>query len=229
MGNNLQHLAIIMDGNGRWAQKRGLPRLEGHRAGAQQIRQIAGAACRLGLSYLTLYAFSTENWQRPPSEVQGLLNLARHFSRDNLADFMEQRIRLRTIGRLGDLPSSLQKSLHEVCEATRDNDALTVVLALSYGGRAEILDAVNAILTSRPRGEAISEPEFRQYLYAPDIPDPDLLIRTGGEQRLSNFLLWQISYAELYVTDIYWPDFGEEALREAIAEYHRRKRRYGKI
>ncbi|NLF93748.1 MAG: di-trans,poly-cis-decaprenylcistransferase, partial [Oligosphaeraceae bacterium] len=195
MDNKLQHIAIIMDGNGRWAQERGLPRLEGHRAGAGQIRQVASAARRLGLKYLTLYAFSTENWRRPPSEVQGLMDLARQFSRDNLSDFMDNGICLRTIGRIADLPAALQNSLGEVCEATRDNHALTVILALSYGGRAEIVDAVNTILASRPSTRSITEQEFRQYLYAPDIPDPDLLIRTGGEQRLSNFLLWQLSYA----------------------------------
>ncbi|NLZ62257.1 MAG: di-trans,poly-cis-decaprenylcistransferase [Lentisphaerae bacterium] len=229
MANKLQHIAIIMDGNGRWARERGLPRLEGHRAGAEQIRQVAGAARRLGVKYLTLYAFSTENWHRPPSEVQGLMDLARQFSHNNLDDFMDNGICLRTIGRITDLPAALQNSLSKACEATRANQALTVVLALSYGGRAEIVDAVNAILASRPPNSSITEQEFRQYLYAPDIPDPDLLIRTGGEQRLSNFLLWQLSYAELYVTGTFWPDFGEAELQAAVTEYQRRVRRYGKL
>lgn len=229
MAKKLRHIAIIMDGNGRWAQERGLPRLEGHRAGAKQIRQVAAAAQQQGIEYLTLYAFSTENWHRPPREVQGLMNLARQFSQDNLAEFMEKGIRLRTIGRIADLPTALQKNLQQVCDATRDNSKLTVILALSYGGRAEIIDAVNSILASQPSKTSISEEEFRNYLYAPDIPDPDLLIRTGGEQRLSNFLLWQLSYAELYVTAAFWPEFGATELRTAIAEYTLRTRRYGKL
>ena len=225
-----QHIAIIMDGNGRWATERGLPRSEGHRAGARQLATVADAAARLGVQYLTLYAFSTENWRRPIAEVTALMGLLREFVDERLPELVERNIRLWTIGRTDDLPAPTRNALRKAIEATSHNTGITVTLALSYGGRAEITDAVTKLLAERAGDtRPVTEDDIRRHLYHPDLPDPELMIRTGGEHRLSNFLLWQLSYAELYVTPVYWPDFGEQQLREAIDAFSRRERRFGNL
>ena len=222
----IQHLAIIMDGNGRWAEERGLTRSDGHRAGAKAIGVAARAAIKAGIKYVTLYAFSTENWKRPPLEVTTLMGLVSEFAVSELPTLMRDGVKLRTIGRTNDLPFAARTALLRTIDLTAKNDKLTLTVALSYGGRAEIVDAVNRIIAEK-RTAPVTEQDFSSYLYAPDIPDPDLLIRTGGEKRLSNFLLWELSYAELYVTDTYWPDFSEETLQQALASYGGRKRRFG--
>lgn len=223
----MEHIAIIMDGNGRWAESRGLTRSDGHKAGAENISRIADAARELGIKYLTLYAFSTENWKRPPAEVAVLMGLISEVTEKRLPDMMKNNIRLRTIGRISDLPVFARNSLLKCIEETKNNTGLTINIALSYGGRAEIVDAVNKIIAERNSDRKIDEKEFTKYLYAPDIPDPDLLIRTSGELRLSNFLLWQLSYSEIYVTETHWPDFDKEALQTAINSFGKRKRRFG--
>jgi undecaprenyl diphosphate synthase len=215
-----------MDGNGRWAEERGLTRSDGHRAGARRIGVAARAAIKAGIKYLTLYAFSTENWKRPKDEVAVLMGLISEFAAAELPNMMRDGVRLRTIGRTTDLPLAARTALEFAIKQTEKNDTLTINIALSYGGRAEIVDAVNKIIAEK-RSTPIDEKEFVNYLYAPDIPDPDLLIRTSGELRLSNFLLWELSYSELYVTDTYWPDFSEETLAEALASFGSRKRRFG--
>ena len=222
----IDHLAIIMDGNGRWAEERGLTRSDGHRAGARQIAVAAQAAMKAGIKYLTLYAFSTENWKRPQPEVTVLMELISEFAKGELANMMRDGVRLRTIGRTADLPFAARTALEYAIKETAGNDKLTINIALSYGGRAEIVDAVNKIIAEK-RTTPVSEADFVNYLYAPDIPDPDLMIRTGGEMRISNFLLWELSYAELYVTDTFWPDFDENTLNEALSSFGGRKRRFG--
>jgi len=228
-----RHVAIIMDGNGRWARRRGLPRIKGHEAGAESVRVVLRAARNAGVKYLTLYAFSSENWVRPPSEVQGLMRLLQKFLREEEDELHSSRVRLRAIGRLRDLPAPVRRELKRVMKATESYTERQLILALSYGGRAEIVDAVRAI--ARKVREGVLEPgrirekTIREYLYAPDVPDPDLMIRTSGELRISNFLLWQLSYAELYFTDVLWPDFREEHFKAALAEYARRERRFGDI
>ena len=222
----VNHLAVLMDGNGRWAEERGLSRSDGHKAGARQIGVAARAAIKAGIKYLTLYAFSTENWKRPRPEVEFLMDLISEFAQSELPNMMRDGVRLRTIGRTADLPFAARIALENAIKLTANNSRLTVNIALSYGGRAEIVDAVNKIIAEK-RTTPVSESDFVSYLYAPDIPDPDLMIRTGGEMRLSNFLLWELSYAELYVTDTYWPDFSEETLAEALASFGGRKRRFG--
>ena len=222
----VNHLAIIMDGNGRWAEERGLTRSDGHKAGARQIGVAARAAIKAGIKYLTLYAFSTENWKRPKDEVAVLMGLISEFAKSELPNMMRDGVRLRTIGRTADLPLAARAALEFAIKQTEKNDTLTVNIALSYGGRAEIVDAVNKIIAEK-RTAPVDEKEFVNYLYAPDIPDPDLLIRTSGELRLSNFLLWELSYSELYVTNTYWPDFDENTLAEALASFGSRKRRFG--
>lgn len=222
----VNHLAIIMDGNGRWAEERGLTRSDGHKAGARQIGVAARAAIKAGIKYLTLYAFSTENWKRPKDEVAVLMGLISEFAKSELPNMMRDGVRLRTIGRTADLPLAARTALEFAIKQTEKNDTLTINIALSYGGRAEIVDAVNKIIAEK-RTAPVDEKEFVNYLYAPDIPDPDLLIRTSGELRLSNFLLWELSYSELYVTDTYWPDFDENTLAEALASFGSRKRRFG--
>ena len=222
----VNHLAIIMDGNGRWAEERGLTRSDGHKAGARQIGVAARAAIKAGIKYLTLYAFSTENWKRPKDEVAVLMGLISEFAQSELPNMMRDGVRLRTIGRTSDLPLAARTALEFAIKQTEKNDTLTINIALSYGGRAEIVDAVNKIIAEK-RSAPIDEKEFVNYLYAPDIPDPDLLIRTSGELRLSNFLLWELSYSELYVTNTYWPDFDENTLAEALASFGSRKRRFG--
>lgn len=227
------HLAIIMDGNGRWARRRGLPRSAGHLAGAKNLARVVDAAMKAGVKILTVYAFSTENWKRPADEVDYLMRLIPHFASALRKRLMERNVRLRTMGRLGDLPEFAQKTIRRVEEETRNNGAFTLNVALSYGGRAEILDGIQKLLAGRATCEnppaPLTEQDFRQCLYAPDLPDPDLVVRTSGELRLSNFMLWQLSYSELYVTDTHWPDFDQETLRQALEAYSRRQRRFGKV
>ncbi len=225
----IEHLAIIMDGNGRWATKRGLSRSDGHRAGAENIKRVVDAARQMGIKYMTVYAFSTENWKRPVAEVSFLMALIGEFTKKMLPDMMQSNVRLRTIGRTGDLPLPARRALLKAIEATKDNTGFTLNIALSYGGRAEIVDAVNRILKERTRRGKVTEQEFAEYLYAPDLPDPELVIRAGGEFRLSNFLMWESSYSEIYVTDTLWPDFNGETLRKALEFYAGRDRRFGNV
>ena len=224
---SVEHLAIIMDGNGRWATERGLSRSEGHAAGARQIEKVVEAAREAGIKYLTVYAFSTENWKRPEPEVSALMELLRQFTTEKLQSMIDNNVRLRTIGRTDDIPLIPRMALKKAIETTAKNDGFTLTLALSYGSRAELVDGMNKMLKERKSDKPLTEEEFRNYLYAPDIPDPDLMIRTSGEMRISNFLLWQLSYAELYVTPVYWPDFGKEELQKALASFATRKRRFG--
>ncbi|MDY0149171.1 MAG: isoprenyl transferase [Kiritimatiellia bacterium] len=226
-----RHVAIIMDGNGRWARKRGQPRIFGHRAGAESLRAVLRACRDHGVTYLTVYAFSTENWVRPQDEVRGLMTLLRTFLKKDEHELHENQVRLRAIGRIDDLPQSARAELTRVMEATRHYDKGHLILALSYGGRTEITDAVRAIAHNVQAGDLepdqIDEALIARHLYLPDVPDPDLMIRTSGEQRLSNFLLWELSYAELYFTDTLWPDFREAHFAEALTDYSRRCRRFG--
>jgi undecaprenyl diphosphate synthase len=224
-----RHVAIVMDGNGRWAKKRGLPRLLGHNAGGDNIRPVAKAFASLGVKYLTLYMFSTENWNRPRVEVAGLLNLlAKKIDQETQA-FHQDNIRLVHLGRLDRLSQGLRKKVQAAVELMKNNTGLTVCLAFDYGGRDEIIRAVRRVGSAGVPGDNVDESVFAQYLDRPDIPDPDLVIRTGGESRLSNFLLWQAAYSELYFTPVLWPDFGAKDIEEALSEYGRRQRRFGKI
>jgi len=227
------HVAVIMDGNGRWARARGLPRSKGHEAGAESVRAVVRACRDHGVRYLTLYAFSVENWKRPRGEVQGLMRLLRHFMEHEEHLLHEQQIRLRIMGRLEDLPGLVQKKLTQVMAQTAHYEAGQLILALSYGGRTEIATAARRIAEKVQAGELapaeVDETVFARHLYLPDVPDPDLMIRTSGEMRLSNFLLWQLSYAELYTTPVLWPDFREEAFAEAIRVYRTRSRRFGGV
>jgi undecaprenyl diphosphate synthase len=226
-----RHIAIIMDGNGRWAKNRGLPRTEGHRAGADTVRRVTEACGELGVEYLTLYAFSSENWKRPKREVDALMKLLEQFLRKKTPEMQEQNIRLQAIGRLHALPESCQQQLHRSIEATSQNTGLTLILALNYGSREEIIDGVKSLLESIERGHLdkgmIDTEVFSKHLYTRYYPDPDLLIRTSGEMRLSNFLLWQLSYTEFYITDRLWPDFDQNDLKEAVRSYGNRQRRFG--
>ena len=228
-----QHVAIIMDGNGRWAKQHKLPRLSGHEAGRKSVKKVVQAAIAHGVRYLTLYAFSVENWQRPREEVQGLMGLLRLVLREELAEMGREGVRLRAIGRLQDLPEAVREELESAIEKTRTNTKLDLILALSYGSRVEITEAVKAIARQVKSGqldpERIDEKTLADHLYTREIPDPDLLIRTSGEMRVSNFMLWQISYAEMHVTPVLWPDFGKEQFAEALADYARRERRFGGI
>ena len=228
-----QHIAIIMDGNGRWATSRGLPRIFGHRAGAEAVRRITEACCELGVGALTLYAFSWENWDRPPSEIRELMGLLEEFMRRETPTLLKNRVRLQAIGRLEELPADVLTGLRSTIADTAVGDRLVLTLALSYGGRQEIVDAVRRLAEDVRQGrlqpEQIDEARVSQALYTSGLPDPDLLIRTSGEQRLSNFLLWQSSYTELYVTPKLWPDFTKDDLRQAIAEFERRERRFGRM
>lgn len=226
------HIAIIMDGNGRWARTRGLPRVLGHRAGADAVRRIVEASRDMGVRVLTLYAFSWENWHRPSHEIAVLMNLLVRFVQRETPRLRAHQIRLRAIGRLDELPAGVLKTLNRVIDETARFDGMTLALALSYGGRQEIVDATRRLAErvrdGQLRPEHITEAHVAQSLYTSDLPDPDLIIRTSGEMRLSNFLLWQSSYAELYVTPTLWPDFTKEHLTAAVAAYHRRERRFGK-
>lgn len=222
-----EHIAMIMDGNGRWAQLRGLDRSAGHRAGAENISKVVDACMKHGIKSLTVYAFSTENWKRPTDEVSALMGLISEFCGGKLGDMMKNGVRLRTIGRSADLPVLSRTALLHAVEKTAQNDKFTLNIALSYGGRAEIVDAVNKMLKEGIK--EITEESFRDYLYAGDIPDPAMIIRTGGEMRLSNFLMWESAYSEIYVTDTWWPDFSEDDLIKALEWYATRDRRFGGI
>lgn len=226
-----RHVAIIMDGNGRWARKRNLPRLAGHRAGREPVRMCVRTCAKVGIEYLTLYTFSLENWKRSQGEIRGLMGFLEDVLETEYLELNENGVRLSVIGRTDMLPRSTQKALRETIEKLRGNDRLRLTLAISYGGRAEIADAARKIAGEVESGSLalgdITEERFRDFLYNPETPDPDLLIRTSGELRISNFLLWQIAYSEIYVTDVLWPDFKEEHLLAGIREYTRRERRYG--
>lgn len=221
------HVGIVMDGNGRWAAQRGLPRLEGHRAGARCVREVAEAAVEFDVKVLTLYAFSTENWARPEAEVSGLMTLLEESIEREQGAIMENEIQVRSIGRRDAVPSTLQIAIDQLEEATRGNDRLTINFAFNYGGRSEIVDAVREIVAEGVPASHISEATITRHLYTRDLPDPDLVIRTAGEMRLSNFLLWQAAYAEYYAAQVYWPDFGREEFYAALANYSRRERKFG--
>jgi len=228
-----RHVAIIMDGNGRWAAARGLPRIKGHEQGAESVRAVVRACRDQGVGYLTLYAFSVENWVRPPAEVEGLMRLLVLFLGQYEKDLHANHTRLRMIGNLADLPAGVQQSLRGVMERTAVYTDRHLILALSYGGRTEIVAAMRQIAEKVKSGELapgdITDKTVAAHLYAPDVPDPDLVIRTSGEMRISNFLLWQISYSELYVTDTLWPDFREKEFQQALDNYAGRQRRFGDI
>jgi undecaprenyl diphosphate synthase len=226
-----RHVAIIMDGNGRWAHERGLPRISGHEAGSTAVREVTEECARLGVEFLTLYAFSTENWRRPAEEVTALFGLLEHFIEQETPTLMEQNIRLRTIGRLDELPAGSQTAMRRAIDETARNTGLSLIMALNYSSRTEITDAVRhlgqEVAAGRLDPAAIDQEMISRFLYTRDYPDPDLLIRTSGELRLSNFLLWQLSYTEIFVADKLWPDFGREDLQLAIGEYSKRQRRFG--
>ena len=226
-----RHVAIIMDGNGRWAKERGLPRLEGHRAGAESVRECVEACKQIGIEYLTLYAFSSENWNRPPAEVSALMTLLERFLDQKANEMMKQDVRLTAIGHLDRLPDKTRDKLNKAIERTANNKSLTLVLALSYGSREEITEAARSLVKDAVEGRLapgdVTAELFASRLYTHDIPDPDLMIRTSGEMRVSNFLLWQISYSELVIFKKFWPDFAHSDLFEAVDEYSRRHRRFG--
>ncbi len=227
-----RHVAIIMDGNGRWAQARGKKRLDGHRAGADSGRNIIKSCRRLGIKYLTVYTFSEENWQRPQAEVSGLMRLLNRHLQTELEELHQNGVRINAVGALSRLPKPTRKFLEKSMEKTKNNKDLVATMALSYGGRQEIVDACRHIASECRAGriepEDVDEAFFQRHLYDPDLPDPDLLIRTGGDSRVSNFLLWQIAYTELYVTNTYWPDFREAEFHAALADFQQRQRRFGK-
>ena len=227
------HVAIIMDGNGRWAKKRLLNRVKGHQRGTETVRNIVTASREIGIRYLTLYAFSTENWQRPRAEVSALMALLKNFLKSEKSEMLENNIRLKTIGATERLPDPVRHILLETIDATAANTGLTLTLALSYGGRTEILDMVRVLAARAERGETrpadISEQVIADTLDTRDIPDPDLMIRTSGEQRISNFLLWQLAYAEMFFTDTLWPDFNRAEFEQILHDYRCRDRRYGKV
>jgi undecaprenyl diphosphate synthase len=225
-----RHVAVIMDGNGRWAQQRNLPRVEGHRAGVEAVRDVVETAARLRLEVITLYAFSVENWKRPRYEISTLMMLLKEYLRKELSTLLENDIRFVPIGRLDGLEPSIQKELAYAAERSAGNRGLRFQIALNYGGRAEIVDAVNRILSQRGELQPpIDEEYFSSQLYTAGVPDPDLLIRSSGEMRISNFLLWQIAYAEIHVCPVLWPDFRRRHLFESIIEFQQRKRRYGGV
>ena len=223
------HVAIIMDGNGRWARARGLPRLAGHRAGVDNLRRVLEAASEFGIRYLTIYAFSTENWSRPPDEVRGLLNILEDVIDRELQSLNKNGVQLRHIGRLERLSPELQAKVHQAVEMTQHNERLVLNIAWNYGGRDEIVEAVHRMMENGVLPDDVDEDLVSQYLYTAGIPDPDLIIRTSGELRASNFLIWQGAYSEWYVTPTYWPDFGRDELLEALWEYARRDRRFGRV
>lgn len=226
-----RHIAIIMDGNGRWAKQRNQPTREGHKAGAESIRRAVDSAIELGVEYITLYAFSVDNWKRPKDEVDALMDLMRDFLKREERDIAKKDIRLIVIGRSSGLPKDIVERIDKLMNSTKNNAKLKLVIALNYGARSEIVDGVKKIVQdvkeNKISAEDINEESFNNYLYTRDIPDPDLFIRTSGEMRLSNFLLWQLSYTELWVTPVLWPDFNKEHMVQAIDEYNTRQRRYG--
>jgi undecaprenyl diphosphate synthase len=232
-----RHVAVIMDGNGRWAQKRHLPRIAGHRSGTQSARTTIESCARLKIEALTLYAFSVENWRRPKTEIDFLMALLREYLRQEMPLIQKNEIRMRFLGRLDELPAGVQKDAREAMEKTAGNKGMVLCVALNYGGRAEIVDAMNALLAERNghvspnkvTPQKVTEEHLSRHLYTEGLPDPDLLIRTSGEMRVSNFLLWQIAYAEIFVTETLWPDFNRARLLEALLEFQKRERRYGGI
>jgi undecaprenyl diphosphate synthase len=233
-----RHVAVIMDGNGRWAQKRHLPRIAGHRQGTQSARTTIETCARLKIEALTLYAFSVENWRRPKTEIDFLMQLLREYLKKEMPLLQKNEIRMRFLGRIHELPAGVQKDVREAEEKTAGNKGMVLCVALNYGGRAEIVDAMNALLKERaalkegdgsPASSPITEEHLSRHLYTEGLPDPDLLIRTSGEMRVSNFLLWQIAYAEIFVTETLWPDFNRARLLEALVEFQKRERRYGGI
>ncbi len=228
-----QHIAIIMDGNGRWAKSKGMPRVVGHHSGVKSVREVTEAAAQIGVKYLTLYAFSTENWNRPPAEVTALMSLLVETIKGEIRDLNKNGVRLLAIGDIEALPASTLKTLKDGIEKTKDNQRITLVLALNYSAKWEILRATQCLAKAVKSGllqpDEITEFRFEQELSTFGIPDPELLIRTSGEARLSNFLLWQLAYAELYFTPVFWPDFGKEELFKAILSYQNRERRFGRI
>ena len=231
--NKLQHIAIIMDGNGRWAKKRGLPRSVGHKKGAEVVKEITRAAGELGVKYLTLYAFSTENWQRDPEEVATLMELLRDYLKSDLKEIQENGVRIIFIGERQMLDADIVEQMAKIEAETAHNDKMTLCIAISYGARQEIVNAARKIAVLVRRGDILPEDVdikmFSDMLYTKDVPDPDLVIRTSGEQRISNYLLWQIAYAEFFFTPTLWPDFGKEELERIINDFNTRERRYGKV
>ncbi len=228
MKDNLPlHVGIIMDGNGRWARKRGLPRVMGHKVGVESVRSVIRVSRNIGIRYLTLYTFSSENWQRPKEEVTYLMQLLKTLLIKEVEDLNRQSVRVRAIGRIDKLGKEVLEALNYAIERTKNNSELNLYLALSYGGRQEIIDAINRILQSGV--QMVDEETFRKFLYDPELPDVDLLIRTAGEYRISNFLLWHTAYAELYITNVLWPDFREEEFLKAIEDYSKRVRKFGKV
>jgi undecaprenyl diphosphate synthase len=227
-----RHVAVIMDGNGRWAQKRRLPRIAGHRSGTQTARSTIETCARLKIEALTLYAFSMENWRRPKTEIDFLMQLLREYLRQEMPLIQKNDIRMKFLGRIEELPAGVQADVRDSMEKTASNKGMVLCVALNYGGRAELVDAMNAILAERSGfgvEASVSEEELARHLYTDGLPDPDLLIRTSGEMRVSNFLLWQIAYAEIFVTETLWPDFNRARLLEALLEFQKRERRYGGI
>lgn len=223
------HVAVIMDGNGRWAVERGLPRYEGHRAGLENVRRVLRCFVKNDVKYVTLFAFSTENWTRPAAEVEALMDLLGVALREEVGPLHEEGVRVRHIGRPDALSAGLQKEMRRAAELTRNNTTLTLNVAINYGGRAEVIEAVRAMVTDRLDPSEITEEVFERYLYTARLPDPDLIVRTAGEMRLSNFLLWQSAYSEYYSTPVTWPDFDEDEVEKALAAFRRRRRRYGGV
>ena len=228
-GNLPRHVAIIMDGNGRWAKARGVPRLMGHRAGRESVREAVKGCVALGVEVLTLYTFSTENWNRPRTEIKALMAILRQTLRSERSELRENNVRLRIIGRPADLPREVVAAIEETQDHLAGCDGLLLNLALSYSGRAEIVDAVRRLIAEGPAAAPLDEASFGRYLYTAGLPDPDLLIRTSGEMRLSNFLLWQLAYTELWITDTLWPDFRRRHLFQAVADFQGRERRFGRV
>jgi undecaprenyl diphosphate synthase len=224
-----RHVAMIMDGNGRWALSRGLPRLAGHKAGTENLRRVIRATADFGIKYLTIYAFSTENWGRPPEEVQGLMLILQDVIDRELDELNKEGVQLRHIGRLERLDPAVQKKVMKAVELTKDNDRLILNVAFNYGGRDEIVQAIQKMMKDGVAPEEVSDEIVGQYLYTAGVPDPDLIIRTSGELRVSNFLIWQAAYSEWYITPTYWPDFDKEEYRRAIETYGQRDRRYGGV
>ena len=227
------HVAIIMDGNGRWAKKRLLNRVKGHERGSDTVRTVVRTCRELGIRYLTLYAFSTENWERPKTEIEALMTLLKRFLKSERSEMLENDIRLRAIGQINRLPTGVRESLEETMAVTQGNRGMDLILALSYGGRTEIVDMVQAVADKVRQGQidlqAINDAMIADHLYTREIPDPDILIRTSGEMRISNFLLWQIAYAEIFITPTLWPDFSKDELMQILKDFQGRERRYGKV
>ncbi len=221
------HVSIIMDGNGRWAKRRGLPRYEGHKEGAKALEKILTFASDLGIQWLSVFAFSTENWRRPKEEIEVIMSLLVEYINTKLDRLLEKNIRLRFMGQLNQLPDETLESIKKGEDATKECNGMNFVITLNYSGRAEIIDAINKIL--KDKKESISIDEFKNYLYIPEMPEPDLLIRTSGELRISNYMLWELAYTELYFTDVLWPDFNEEEFLKALYSYQFRERRFGSV